>query len=473
MEHTVNISSAEEKALDRTLYVKLPTWRKLSYSGIEMGNQFIWTMISSFLMIYLTDTFLIPIGMVSMLFVVCKFWDAVNDPIVGMLADRTRTRWGRYRPWIIFGTVPMFVIGCLLFWPHPDWPMSAKLLYVYTLYFVLVLIYTCVNMTNGSLASVMTQDPAERGSIATWRSVSAFMGGTAVLILISIFEPTVSAAFPNMGYFLITLGLALIGIPLQLFGALSQKEIVPPPEQRNIPLSTLLKASSKNTEYIKVSAMFFLYGLSWYGVLSVEYYWFIYVVKDGPFYAACCIFGLIPTVLSGPIAPWLANRFRSKAKAAIVAFGVFSAVNFGSYFLFDHTMNHALINLALALMTLGICVGSSMLYGLIPDTVEYSELLSDGIRMDGFLNTMVSFWSKVGITVGTAATGWVLEAAGYIPNLAVQSQSTITALNVLRWIMPGVAGLLIVLICLTYRIDYTRFDEIVTALQNKKARAAD
>ena len=147
-------------------YVKLPLWKKCTFGMIDSANNFSWSYISSFLAIYLTDTFLIPAATVSLMFLLCRFWDAINDPIVGYLADRTRSRWGRYRPWIMFASAPLFITTALLFWPHPEWAVGVKTAYVVILYALVVLFYTMVNLTYGSLNSVVTQDPAERGSLA-------------------------------------------------------------------------------------------------------------------------------------------------------------------------------------------------------------------------------------------------------------------------------------------------------------------
>lgn len=140
-------------------YVKLPLWKKCTFGMIDSANNFSWSYISSFLAIYLTDTFLIPAATVSLMFLLCRFWDAINDPIVGYLADRTRSRWGRYRPWIMFASAPLFITTALLFWPHPEWAVGVKTAYVVILYALVVLFYTMVNLTYGSLNSVVTQDP--------------------------------------------------------------------------------------------------------------------------------------------------------------------------------------------------------------------------------------------------------------------------------------------------------------------------
>ena len=195
-------------------YVKLPLWKKCTFGIIDSANNFSWSYISSFLAIYLTDTFLIPAATVSLMFLLCRFWDAINDPIVGYLADRTRSRWGRYRPWIMFASAPLFITTALLFWPHPEWAVGVKTAYVVILYALVVLFYTMVNLTYGSLNSVVTQDPAERGSLASWRLLFAYIGSTLMVQLVTRCEPVLSAKHPNMGYFILAVIFAVFCIPV-------------------------------------------------------------------------------------------------------------------------------------------------------------------------------------------------------------------------------------------------------------------
>ena len=458
-----------EKSTDKSLYVKLSSKTKLYYSGIETGSQLCWTMITSFLMIYLTDTFLIPIELVATMLFVCKLWDAVNDPLVGIVADRTRSKWGRYRPWIIFVAAPMYILAVLLFWPHPQWSLTMKMIYVYAyaLYLLLVLAYTFIEICNGSLVSVVTQDPHERGSMASWRNVASFFAGSVAVIAVSLYEPSIDSWKSGLGYFVIISAFAIIGIPQIILGAKEQQEIVPPSDRIKVPLKELLKWSLKNKELIKVVLMFFFIGFAWYGILNIEYYWFVYVLKDGAFYALCCVISLIPTAFGGLFATRLANRFKDKSKSLAVCAAFFSIINLFSFFFFSNTLNKMLIVLSMSLGTFGACAAYCMLYGLVPDTVEYGELISGGIRMDGFVNTVASFCSKIGISLGAAICGWILGSSGYVPNLETQMQSTITALNFLRWLMPSIAGFILVAIALTYKINYTRFDQIVDALQRE------
>lgn len=215
--------------INKQYYVKIPLWKKCAFGVIDSANNFSWSYIGSFLAIYLTDTLMIPAAWVSLMFLICRFWDAINDPIVGYLADRTRTRWGRYRPWIMFGSLPLFLTSALLFLPIMSWSVTARFVWACVLYVFVVLFYTMVNLTYGSLNSVMTQDPAERGSLASWRLLFAYIGATLMTQMVLRLQPGLSARYPGMGYFILAVIFLVIGVPLQVFGAKVQKEVVPPP----------------------------------------------------------------------------------------------------------------------------------------------------------------------------------------------------------------------------------------------------
>lgn len=131
---------------------------KIAYGFGDVGCNFSWMFVSNFLMIFYTDVFGISMAAVSALMLFSRFWDAINDPIVGGLTDKTKTRWGRYRPWLLVAAPITAVLLMLTFWAHPDWPDTAKIIYMIITYCLLVLGYTCVNIPYGTLCGAMTQD---------------------------------------------------------------------------------------------------------------------------------------------------------------------------------------------------------------------------------------------------------------------------------------------------------------------------
>lgn len=165
--------TAEPKQQDTN--IKVPLISKIAYGMGDVGCNFSWMFVGNFLMIFYTDVCGISMAAVSLLMLVSRFWDAINDPVIGSLSDRTRSRWGRYHPWLLFGAPATAVVLVLTFWAHPTWSDSAKSLYMYITYCVLVLGYTCVNIPYGTLCGTLTQNIEERAKINTSRSVCAMI----------------------------------------------------------------------------------------------------------------------------------------------------------------------------------------------------------------------------------------------------------------------------------------------------------
>ena len=177
---------------------KVPLISKIAYGFGDVGCNFSWMFVSNFLMIFYTDVFGISMAAVSALMLFSRFWDAINDPIIGGLADKTKSRWGRYRPWLLFAAPVTSVILVLAFWAHPDWPDSAKLVYMVITYCLLVLGYTCVNIPYGTLCGAMTQSIDERAKINTSRSVAAMVAiGIINIITVPLIKEFGKSSLPQ------------------------------------------------------------------------------------------------------------------------------------------------------------------------------------------------------------------------------------------------------------------------------------
>ena len=455
--------------INKQYYVKIPLWKKCSFGLIDSANNFSWSYIGSFLAIYLTDTLMIPAAWVSLMFLICRFWDAINDPIVGYLADRTRSRWGRYRPWIFFGSPPLFITSALLFLPVMSWSVTTRFVWACVLYAMVVLFYTMVNLTYGSLNSVITQDPAERGSLASYRLLFAYLGSTFMSQMVLRVEPGLSAQYPGMGYFILAVLFLIIGVPLQIFGAKVQKEVVPPSNTGvKMSLWKQLKLSFKNRPFMVVCILFLVQGFAMYGVNTIQIYWYKYVLGDQAPMATFSLITLVPSMLGCFTSQFWSNKLKDKGKAIAITYVVQIVLSAVQFFMFRESVN------LVALYGFGIVyqyfagANMSLIYGMVPDTIEFSEMLSKGERMDGFLNTLSSFWNKVGITIGTSGAPLILALTGYVANVEQQAPAVINSLQIMRWIVPAVFNVICLIVLAWYKLDYATFDKLVADLNEKR-----
>ena len=221
---------------NRDTYVKLSAKEKISYAIIDTADGFTWNFAASYLMYFYTDVFGISAAAVSLLMFISRFWDAVNDPIIGALSDRTTSRYGRYRPWVLFGAVPLAVSMALLFWVPPFASQGAKLAYAYITYAIFVLGYTVVNIPYTALAANLTQDPDERGKLAGIRIAFALVG--AILSAQAGTKLVAVLAGDSMdmakGYFLTATVLALASVALYIGGAAGVKEVFIPEKKKSV-----------------------------------------------------------------------------------------------------------------------------------------------------------------------------------------------------------------------------------------------
>ena len=242
--------------------VKVPLISKIAYGMGDVGCNFSWMFVGNFLMIFYTDVFGIGMGAVATLMLLSRFWDAINDPVIGALSDKTYTRWGRYRPWLLIAAPLTALVLIMTFWAHPDWSDTAKIVYMAITYCILVLGYTCVNIPYGTLCGAMTQNMEERAKINTFRSVSAMI---AIGVINIITVPLISAlggGSDQRGYLLIAVIYGCIFAACHIFCFSKTKEVVDIPKKQKLSLKTQLQAALKNKPYMIAVAGQLLFGLT-------------------------------------------------------------------------------------------------------------------------------------------------------------------------------------------------------------------
>ena len=209
--------------------IKIPFWKASCFGLGDFGNNFVWTFVGSYLMIFYTDVFGIPMAAVSLLMLIARAWDAINDPIIGGLSDRTRTRWGRYRPWVLLMSFPTAIITVLTFWAHPDWSDTSKIVYMYVTYALLVLCYTGVNIPYSAMTSVLTQNTDERAKLSTMRITLANVSIAGIGIIVVPMVSALGGGNDAIGYRLTAIIFVIIFMICASVVFATQREVVPPP----------------------------------------------------------------------------------------------------------------------------------------------------------------------------------------------------------------------------------------------------
>ena len=460
---------AEEHAKTGNLSIKLPVRSKVCYGLGDVANSFSWNFIATFLMIFYTDVFGISAWAVSVLFLVGRLWDAVNDPLVGYLSDKTQTKWGRYRPWILFGALPLALCTIMTFWAHPDMGEGAKVVYAFITYGITVLAYTCINIPYTALAAAMTQESRERGSIASYRMALALAGAVITAQFGARLVPVIAEAAGGnaaAGYLWTAVILMVLAVPLYCFCFKGTKEVVtlsePLPKDY---MRKALKASVHNLPLILTICAHFIVGLTIYGRMAVVTYYFTYLVGDATMTATFFLFMQIPMMLGCFASQYIAQKAKGKGQVIIwsfIIYGVLSIIN-----MFFTPMGNAVLFWALiALANFSQGIGYSQTYAIIPDTVEYNEYQT-GIRNEGVAASLTTFWNKVGMAIGTSATAAVLGALNYVPG-GVQTAATLSTINIIMFLVPGIAAIIVGLMFFAYKLDYVEFDRILAVLSSRK-----
>lgn len=441
---------------------KVPFISKLAYGMGDVGCNFSWMFVGNFLMIFYTDVFGISMSAVATLMLFSRFWDAINDPIIGGLSDKTHTRWGRYRPWLLFAAPLTALVLILTFWAHPNWSQTHKIIYMAVTYCILVLGYTCVNIPYGTLCGAMTQNMTERAQINTSRSVSAMIAiGIINIITIPLIE-WLGNGNAQQGYLLIAILYGTIFAVCHIFCFVKTKEVVEVPVAQKIPLRLQLQAVSKNKPYLLALLGQVLFGFILYGRNADLLYYFTYVENDAVLFTYYSMAIIIPSIIGAACFPKVFQLTSNKGWAASVfAFG--TGITMIALFFFSPVTSPIPFYLFAALSQFFFSGFNTAIYAIIPDSVEYGEWRT-GIRNDGFQYAFISLGNKIGMALGTALLALSLGWAGYEAN-TTQNEEVVAIMRHSFSTIPGVFWVVTALALFFYKLDKRSYNRILAVIK--------
>ena len=452
---------------------------KIGYGFGDMASSMFWKLFGAYLMIFYTDVFGLPAAVVGTMFLITRIWDSAFDPIVGVVADRTHSRWGKFRPYLLWLAAPFGIIGVLTF-VTPDWSPTGKLVYAYVTYSLMMMIYSAINVPYASLLGVMSPNPKERNTLSTYRMTFAYIGSFIALLL---FMPLVNFFSGNSkdlghqqtGWTMAVVVIAILCIIL-FFGCFAwTKERVKPIKEAQNPLKEDLKDLFKNKPWwILLGAGVAALVFNSIRDGATVYYFKYFVVEED--YATVSFFGM-SFVLSGlylalgqaaniigviAAAP-VSNRIgkRNTYMWAMIIATVLSVI----FYWFD---KEDLIWMFVFQALISICAGSifPLLWSMYADCADYSELKT-GNRATGLIFSSSSMSQKFGWAIGTAITGWLLGFFGFQAN-AVQSEEAISGIKMFLSFLPAVGTILSVGFISMYPLTEKKMKDITTELECKR-----
>ena len=390
-----------------------------------------------------------------------RFWDAINDPVIGGLSDKTHTRWGRYRPWLLVCAPLTAIVLVLTFWAHPDWSQTNKILYMTVTYCVLVLGYTCVNIPYGTLCGAMTQNMDERAKINTSRSVSAMIAiGIINIITIPLIE-LLGNGNPQRGYLLIAVLYGAIFAACHIFCFAKTKEVVEIPVQQKISLRVQIKSVIRNKPYLLALLGQVLFGFVLYGRNADMLYYFTYVEGSAALFSVYALAIIVPSVIGAACFPLVFKWTSNKGWAASV-FALGTGVTMIALYFFSPTASPVPFYLFAALSQFFFSGFNTAIYAIIPDCVEYGEWRT-GVRNDGFQYAFISLGNKIGMALGTSMLALALGMAGYVSN-AAQNETVLSIMRHSFSTIPGLLWVFTAVVLFFYRLNRKSYNRIVNII---------
>lgn len=441
---------------EHELHLKLPASRKLAYGVGDLGANLVLNAVSFYFLYYLTDVALLGASLAGLVLTLVRVVDACIDPGIGYWSDRTRSRWGRRRPFILFGAIPMGVILLLLFSGSPL-PGEAGMFFYYLLIYTLFCIsYSLVNVPYSALTPDLTKDFDERTSLNGYRMAAAIVG---TLIAAGATKPLVGL-FPSerLGFPIVAAayGLIFVGVSLIVFwGSRGHDRSVA--EGRKEAISSLYLAALRNKPFMLVTVSYILHSVAVTMISASLVYYLKYYLRQEALLSPTFLVLLLTAMVCIPFWVWVSKRAGKKA-AYLAGMSIFVAGLLLLFFLQPGQVSG--IYLLAALTGSGLSTFFVLPWAIVPDTIELHERRT-GQRIEGIFYGIWNFGPQLAGSLAGLAIGLGLDLAGYIPNVAQQSPSALLGIRIVFCLLPALLALLGIGIMSFYPISKQSYDRLV------------
>ena len=462
---------------------KLSIREKVGYGFGDMASCLFWQTITLYLLFFYTDVFGLSAAAAGIMFFVSRVLDAFFDVVIGMTADRTKSRWGKFRPYILWGAVPLAVSAVLAF-TVPSFADTGKLIYAYITFIAFMFLYSTVNIPYTALLGVISGDPIERTSASSFKFIGAYVGCLIVGATALPFAKYFGQGNDAKGWQM-TLGVyGVAAVILFLITFFSTHERIQPIAKEKTSIKNDLKDLSKNLPWMMLFAVTILFILFVCIRLSVTAHYFKYYIgeQDVTFFgkthkydfavlaSAFNAIGSAFSILGVALVPWFAKL--CGRKSALIILFITSLICTGSFYFFKPE-NLLLLFVAQIIGSLTGGPISTLLWVMYADTADYSEWKT-GRRATGLVYSASIMSNKLGWAVGMMIAGMILALTGFQANV-IQNIDTQNGLKAMMSVIPfaiGVAAL--ILVCFYfYKLDDSTMKTIETELTARRASGGE
>lgn len=456
---------------------KLRMKEKLAYGFGDLASVLYWQTFMMYFTFFYTDVFLIPASVAATMFLVSRLWDGVNDPMMGILADRTETRWGKFRPYLMWLCVPFAVVGVLTF-TVPDFGYTGKIVWAYATFILIMMLYTGINIPYTALLGVISPDSKERTSVSSIKFIFAYAAGTIVSATLLPMAKSLGAGNDAKGWQLsfVVYGIAFVAFFLIAFAG--TKERVKPPKAQTTSIKKDLKELVTNKPWLILlgATLTFILFVGVRG--SVTPHYFKYVIgeldiafsflgiKLKSFEALVSAFntvGQISAILGVFIINWFA-KVVGKKKAFMIFFtiAILSTATF-------YVLSADQLTLIFLLQIIGSMTGgplSVLLWAMYADTADYGEW-KNGTRATGLIFSASTMSQKFGWAFSAYLALTLMAQVGFAPNQAQTSES-IRGLVLLFSLIPAGLGIVSMIFTAFYPLNDKRVADMSAELEQRR-----
>ena len=443
---------------------KLSIKEKIGYSLGDTASHFVWDMVGFWLLFFYTDVYGISAAAAGTIMLVARFWDMAIDPVIGVVSDRTNTRWGKFRPYILFGAIPYAILAILTF-TTPNLGEAGKIIYAGATYVLLMTAYAAINLPYSALGAVMTDDTYERAGLNTYRFIAGFTGQFIVTGLALTLAEFFGGGDKAQGFQYTVFLFAALSLVFFFITFKTTKERVQPPKEQVNSLKEDINNLFRNKAWIILALVgiisFIMFAMQ---NAAIAYYFKYYLGRENNVQLFNVI-GTVALIVALPLSKPLAKRFGNKN--VFIGSSLISGLFFMLIYIAGvNDLTTIYIFNIMAKMAYAPAV--PLLWTMIADSADYGEWTT-GRRATGLYFSAAVFAQKAGWGIGAAIAGWILAISGFVAN-AVQNATSITGIKLLVSVIPGILYMSCALFMIFYKIDSKTTAQMKKDLDERRAR---